>query len=80
MKLELDRALRSAIQFDPVTRDLPERIAKQIEVDGFLDITVASEIVGSDQVCGFARGRPYNDWHRLDERLGADTPKDFVAI
>ena len=63
VKLELDRALRSAIQFDPVTRDLPERVAKQIEVDGLLNVAVASEVVGSDQVCGFARGGPYDDWH-----------------
>lgn len=63
MKFELHCALRPAIQLDPVSRDLPKRVAKQIEVDGLLHVTVASEVVGSNQVCGFARGGPYDDWN-----------------
>ena len=63
VKFELHRALRSAVQLNPVARDLPERVAKQIEVDGLLDKAVASEVVGRDEVCGLARGGPYDDWH-----------------
>jgi len=63
VKPGLHCALRSAIEFDPIARDLAERIAEQVKVDGFLDVAVASEIVGRNEICGFARGGPKDDWN-----------------
>lgn len=75
-----NRNLRTSIQVNPVTRNLFERVAEQTELHWLLHEAVAAKLISRGQILRFARGGPYDDRNRPDQRVSAYATEDFQPV